>query len=125
MTMGQPTTVELTFSAVDSAVYVQLDSVKVMNRTQGGETMTYYPDTTLSLDINQGDVLLYIGYATFPTVGIQKINQEIQPFQLFQNFPNPVKDQCVISMYIPEKGTVHVMVTFISLQPIGMKQAGA
>ncbi|MCX6233728.1 MAG: hypothetical protein NT175_03245 [Bacteroidetes bacterium] len=46
---GQRPTIELTFSTIDSASYVQLDSIKVMNRTQGGDTVLYYPDTVLTI----------------------------------------------------------------------------
>jgi hypothetical protein len=34
---GQRQTLDLTFTAVDNAAYVQLDSVKVMNRIQGAK----------------------------------------------------------------------------------------
>lgn len=111
LTMGQRTTIDLTFTAVDSITYVQLDSVKVMNRIQGGITMIYYPDTTLSLEINPGDLLLYVGYATFHPVGIQETDQDFSQFQLCQTYPNPIEDQSVILMNIPERGTVNVMVT--------------
>jgi hypothetical protein len=38
-----------------------------MNRSQGGDTMIYWPDTTLMIQITPGDLLLYIGYSTgFP-----------------------------------------------------------
>ncbi|HNS18708.1 MAG TPA: hypothetical protein PKH94_02865 [Bacteroidales bacterium] len=58
VTLGQPVTCDLTFTAIDSASYVRLDSVSVMNRTQGSETTIYFPDTTLSLEIIPGDLLL-------------------------------------------------------------------
>lgn len=106
-------TIDLTFTAIDSADYVQLDSIKVMNRTQGGSARLYWPDTTLTYEITPGDSLLYIGYATFYLTGVQETSQEKKQFQLFQNYPNPVIDQSTISMYIPEKGTVNVMVTDI------------
>jgi uncharacterized protein (TIGR02145 family) len=111
LTMGQNPTINLTFSAIDSAAYIQLDSINIMNRSQGGETMIYWPDTTLSLEITPGDLLLYVGYATVYPVGVKEVNQETGSFQLFQNYPNPVKEQSEISMYIPEKGVVNVMVT--------------
>jgi len=41
-----------------------------MNRTQGGENMIFWPDTSISLEIAAGDTLLYVGYATFYPVGI-------------------------------------------------------
>jgi len=108
---SQRSNLELTFTAVDNAAYVQLDSIKVMNRTQGGETMIYWPDTTLSLEINPGDLLLYVGYATFSTVGIPLANDDISSFSVYQNYPNPMEDQSEISMYIPHAGKVHMMIT--------------
>ena len=110
---GQKQTLELTFTAIDNATHVQLDSIMVMNRSQGGYTMFYYPDTTLTLEITQGDLLLFVGYWAGSPVGVQEINQEMKRFQLFQNYPNPVNDQSVVSLYIPGKGTVNVIVTDI------------
>ncbi len=107
MTLGlysQRPTIELTFTAVDSAAYVQLDSIKIMNRTQGGETMIYWPDTALSLEINPREWLLYVGYATFSTVGISEVNDDISSFTVNQNYPNPMEDRSEISMYIPHTG---------------------
>jgi uncharacterized protein (TIGR02145 family) len=108
---GQKPTIDLTFTAVDNAAYVQLDSIKVMNRTQGGETMIYWPDTSLSVDITTGDMLLYVGYATFSTTGVSEVNDEISLFEVYQNYPNPMGDRSEISMYIPHTGNVHVMIT--------------
>jgi uncharacterized protein (TIGR02145 family) len=109
--IGQKPAIELTFTAIDNAAYAQLDSIKVMNRTQGGDTVLYWPDTTLTIGITSGDLLLCIGYSTGYPVGLQEIHPQTHEFKLFQNFPNPVKDQSIISMYIPEKGIVNVMVT--------------
>ena len=108
---GQKPKIELTFTAINNAAYIQLDSIKVMNRTQGGDNMLYWPDTTLTLGIIPGDLLLCIGYSTGYQVGLQEIHPKILEFTLFQDYPNPVKDQSIISMFIPEKGIVNVMVT--------------
>ncbi len=110
MTLGQRSAIELTFTAVNNTTYVQLDSIKIMNRTQGGETMIYWPDTTISLEITPGDLLLYIGHATLSPFGVQEISQDIEQFKLFPNFPNPVYDQSTVSMWIPETGVLNVMV---------------
>jgi uncharacterized protein (TIGR02145 family) len=110
---GQKPTLELTFTAIDNVSYVQLDSIKVMNRTQVSNSVIYWPDTTLTMEINPGDLLLYIGYSTGYPVGIQEINHYRENFQVFQNYPNPVKDHTMVSLYIPEKGTVNIMVTDI------------
>jgi hypothetical protein len=103
--------ISLTFTAVDSTAYVQLDSVIIMNRTQGSETTIYWPDTTVSIEITPGDLLLYVGYPTLYPVGIGQIDQDKGTFQLLQNYPNPVSDQSLISLYIPEKGKVNVAIT--------------
>jgi len=75
-------TIELTFTAIDSADHEQFDSIKVMNKTQGGDTVLLYPDTVLVLDYQ---------------VGISKINTGSERFQVFQNYPNPVRDKTTIS----------------------------
>ena len=92
---GQNPALELTFTAIDSATYIQVDSIKIMNRTQGGDTVLYWPDTILVLD-----------YQT----GIPHVNNKKKEFQVFQNYPNPVKDHTAITMYIPEKDRVGIMI---------------
>jgi len=109
ISFGQKITVDLTFTANKNSVPVRLDSIKVMNRTQGGDTVIYWPDTTLMIQITPDDLLLYIGYSTGFPWGVLDINPGNQQFQLFQNYPNPVRDQSIISMFIPEKGTVDLM----------------
>jgi hypothetical protein len=101
---SQRSTLDLTFTAVDSTAYVQLDSIKIMNRTQGVDTMIYWPDTTQSLEINPGDLLLYVGYATFSTVGISEVKDDISSFTVYQNYPNPMGDRSEVSIYIPHAG---------------------
>jgi uncharacterized protein (TIGR02145 family) len=95
---SQRYSMELTFTAVNSADRVQLDSIKVMNRTQGGDTTLYWPDTVLVLD--------------YPA-GITDLNSDIEGFQVFQNYPNPVAEQTTISMYVPEKDRVRIIVSDI------------
>jgi uncharacterized protein (TIGR02145 family) len=111
LTIGQPVTIELTFTAVDSAAHVRLDSVLIMNRTQGGETTIHWPDTAISLEITPGDLLLYVGHATPVFVGVPGHVTGLQSFHLFQNFPNPVSDQSLVHLFIPEKGSVNLMIT--------------
>jgi uncharacterized protein (TIGR02145 family) len=106
----QTTTLDLTFTAIDSSTYVQLDSIKVINLTQDVDTVIYYPDTTLTYEIIQGDQLLYIGYTTGFSVGIHQINKYQNNFQLFQNYPNPIKTNTTITLFIPKKGIVDLMV---------------
>jgi hypothetical protein len=47
---SQRPAMELTFTAVSDTARVQLDSIKVMNRTQGGDTVLYWPDTVLLIN---------------------------------------------------------------------------
>ncbi len=93
---GQEPIIKLTFSAKDSTSYVKLDSIKVMNRSQGGDTMLYWPDTVLILDYQ---------------VGILENPNNVKEFKIFQNYPNPVKAQTTISLYIPEKDQVDIFIT--------------
>ncbi len=106
-------TIDLTFTAVDNAAYVRLDSIKVMNRTQGDSVKLYWPDTTLTYQIIPGDLLLYIGYAMEYPVGVQSISNRVSQFHLSQSYPNPVRDQAVISMTLPSKGPVNIAVADI------------
>ncbi len=110
---GQKATIDLTFTAVNNAAYVQLDSIKVMNITQHSDTWIYWPDTSLTIDITQGDTLLNIGYSTGSPIGIEDINNEGRGFQLFQNYPNPANDHTVFSFTIPERGNVQFIVSDI------------
>jgi uncharacterized protein (TIGR02145 family) len=111
LSFAQRTTIELTFTAVNDTDRVQLNSVRIINRTQGGETVIYWPDTSISLEITPGDLYLYIGHATYSPVGVREIIHDINQFRLFQNYPNPAKDQTYISLYVPETGMVDLLVT--------------
>jgi uncharacterized protein (TIGR02145 family) len=95
MALGQRSVMELTFTAISLNAHIQLDSVKVMNRTQGGDTVLYYPDTVLALY----------------TTGIPEPQQLTSEFKVFQNYPNPMTDATTISIYIPEKDQVSLIVT--------------
>ncbi|MDP1623438.1 MAG: FISUMP domain-containing protein [Bacteroidales bacterium] len=94
---GQNPAMILTFNAVNATAYVQPDSIKVMNRTRGGDTVLYYPDTVLAL----------------VQVGIHDMDNDKEHFQVFQNYPNPVMDQTIITLYVPEKDKVDLTVTDI------------
>lgn len=93
---SQRPTLELIFTAHDSAAWIQLDSLQVMNRSHGGDTILYYPDTVLVLD--------YI-------VGIPEKNRNEEGFRVFQNYPNPMVHQTTIDIYVPEKDKVSLTVT--------------
>jgi len=102
-TYSQSPALELAFTAIDSASYTQIDSIKVINRTQGGDTVLVWPDTVLFLDIQ---------------TGIQNKNIQYEGLKVFQNIPNPVKDQTTISLYIPDKGNVSIMISDILGRPL-------
>ncbi|HSG67280.1 MAG TPA: fibrobacter succinogenes major paralogous domain-containing protein [Bacteroidales bacterium] len=93
--LGQ--TIDLTFTAIDNESYIKLDSIKVMNRTQVGDTVLYWPDTVLTLNF----------------VGENEISNEDNAFRIFQNYPNPVVDHTAVTMYIPKKDKVSIFVTDI------------
>ncbi len=95
---AQKPTIQLTFTAIDNTTYVQLDSIKVMNLTQENDTVLYWPDTTLMLNYQ---------------VGITEIYSREEKLQVFQNYPNPVKDQTTITLYLPEEGNVNLVITDI------------
>lgn len=111
---GQKFTIDLSFTAINNSTHTPLDSIKVMNRTQYPytvDTVIYWPDTTLTLQITPGDLLLFIGYSTGYPIGVHEINQENKQFQLFQNYPNPAYEQSTITMCLPVKGTVNITIT--------------
>ena len=68
-------TLELTFTAIDNTVYTQLDSIKVMNRSQGSDRVLVMYNIT----------------------NIQKDYDESVNFKLFQNYPNPFNGSTTIS----------------------------
>lgn len=94
---AQKDVMELTFTAINNTNHVQLDSIKVINQTQGSDTMLYWPDTILSLYF----------------VSISEFEKEKDNFRIFQNYPNPVAEQTTISLNVPEKDQVNLIVTDI------------
>ncbi len=97
---------DLTFTAVDNTANVKLDSVYVMNMTESGGNMIYWPDTTINVNIVPGDSLLYIGYITGYPVGIPNRGAGPSDFMLSPCMPNPVTDKGSVNLYLPETGTV-------------------
>jgi len=91
-------TIEITFTGIDNTTYIQLDSIKVMNQTQGGETTLVWPDTVLILDVQ---------------VGITENNNRKEDLEVFQNYPNPVKDHTSLTLFISEKGDVSLLISDI------------
>jgi uncharacterized protein (TIGR02145 family) len=93
---GQRESMTLTFTAVNNTAWVQLDSIKIMNRTQGGDTVLLFPDTVLVLDY---------------TVGIPEEEESPDQFQVLQCYPNPTSGYTTITMHVPQKDRVRILVT--------------
>lgn len=89
----------LTYTAEDNGTYVQLDSIKVMNRSQDCDTVLYWPDTVLVLGSN---------------VGMHEGIIENGGLQVFQNYPNPVINQTTIKIYVPADGLVIIIITDVT-----------
>ncbi len=88
----------LSFTGINNTSYVQLDSIRIMNRTQDCDTVLHWPDT-----------LLNITY-----VGINEFDIPDSRLQVFQNHPNPVLYETDIAVYVPEIGQVRILVTDIT-----------
>lgn len=93
--IGQRAAIELTFTAVNNTTHVQLDSIKIMNRTQGGDTVLIWPDTVL---------------VTSLWVGVNE-PKHISGFRLHQNCPNPVGEDATINLSVPEQDQVNLIIT--------------
>jgi uncharacterized protein (TIGR02145 family) len=105
---AQKPTMELTFTAINNTSYAQLDSIKVMNRTQWCDILLYWPDTILELEYH---------------VGIQENITSRKAIKIFQNYPNPVENHTTISLYIPEKDEVCILITdILGKEIISMKK---
>ncbi len=81
-------TITLTFTAIDSASCVQLDSIKVMNRTQDCDTVLHWNDTILVLNV---------------PVGVPDIKNRKEEFRI-RSYPNPVTDHATLELALPEPG---------------------
>jgi len=95
MIYGQDGAINLTFTARNNTAYLQLDSIKVINRTQGGDTVLFWNDTVLSLF----------------AVTIPEISGSRDHLQVFQNLPDPATGQTIISIRVPERDQVEMTVT--------------
>ena len=87
--------IELSFTAIDNAQHVTLDSILVNNLTQGGDTMLYAPDTALILYIT--GVSDFDGYSE-------------NRFTVFQNFPNPFFENSSVKIYLPERDHIEISI---------------
>lgn len=96
---SQQSNFTLTFLGVDSATNVQLDSIKVMNRSQDCERIIYWPNKTLTLQGN---------------TAISDLTNHGTGFQVFQNYPNPAVYQTTVSINVPQDDNVGIIITDMS-----------
>lgn len=108
---AQKESIELTFTAENNGSYAQLDSIRVLNKTQNDEFIIHWPDTSIIIDFNPGDLMLFIGYSTFPNVGLQDYDQESSRVHLVQNYPNPVINKSIVALFVPEDGNFKFVVS--------------
>ncbi len=94
--------ISVTCTAINDTTWTQLDSIMVMNRTQGGDTTLYYPDTVLTLYY----------------VGIDQ-HQAESKLQVQAVYPNPMTDQATIRICVPKQADIKMLVSDV----VGRKQA--
>ena len=99
ITMGQKTVILLYFTGIANGQYAQLDSVHVRNIDKSCDTTLYWPDTVLSLNA---------------MLGMNDLHSFSENFRVFQNVPNPVKENTKILLYLPENGNVAIDVSLLS-----------
>jgi uncharacterized protein (TIGR02145 family) len=95
ITLSQSSTISLKYTAVDSISHVQLDKIKVINLTQGCDTILYWPDTALSISF----------------VDIIETTKTKDEFRFIQNTPNFEGNYIKISLYVPEADRVRLILT--------------
>jgi len=95
----QAQTIKLSFKGESDSLHIPLDSIFVENLTQGGDTLLYYPDTTLLLDF---------------TTGFNEYTLNSNDFYITQNYPNPFMAHTSLDIYIPEDGHLIINVYDIS-----------
>lgn len=97
--IAQRPTLKLTFTGINNTESMHPDSIRIINRTQGTDTVLYYPDT-----------VLLINYS----VGMPDIADEQKSFRVFQNYPNPADRQTTFSVFVPGKDLVNLIISDIS-----------
>jgi len=111
---AQRSTVDLTFTAVNHGDYVRLDSIMIRNLTHywyPGSMMLHWPDTAISLEIIEGDLLLYVGYASISILGVDGMSMKEPLFEVYPNRPNPMEDHSDITVFVPATGKVHFAIS--------------
>jgi len=99
--LGQ-NSIDLTFTAQHNGQHVSLDSIMIMNLTQGGDTMLYEPDTILLLEYD-------------PNTGLNEYNLNgANSFTVSPNYPNPFVGQTSIDIRIAESDDLVIRIFDLS-----------
>jgi len=97
-TLGQRSAISLSFTGTANGQYAQLSKIDIRNLNENCDTTLYWPDTVLSL---------------IP-VGTNDLHSFSGEFQVFQNVPNPIRENTKILLYLPESGKVTIDVSLLS-----------
>ncbi len=96
-TVAQKPSITMTFTADDNGQHVPLDSILIMNLTQGGDTTLYSPDTVLVLNYN---------------MGLKEVSDlSSNGFSLFQNYPNPIEGKTIVSLWLPDRNDILITIS--------------
>lgn len=114
--ISNTTAQEITFTAENNGDYAKLDSIRITNLTQNTSVIVTWPDTVYQNEFATEEQYLFIGYTFDHNIGTnnpETLNKDT--FQL-NGYPNPTTGSTLLSITLPEKGTVHLNVTAISGQ---------
>lgn len=109
---SQKDNVTLVFSGNDDGKHVVLDSIELMNQSQGNVNMLYWPDTIAYLNVTLGDTFLIVGYIQDSPSSIEEIVTS-NTFSVSQMMPNPVVNSGEFSVELPEDGNVNIRLSDI------------
>ena len=91
-------TINLSFTANEACSYVPIDSILIENLTKNTDTVLYFPDTTLSMQISY----------------IENSDSLEQNFRLLQNYPNPFDYKTNIDVFVPYEDVFTIFLFDIS-----------
>jgi uncharacterized protein (TIGR02145 family) len=91
---SQNSIVFINFTAENNGQYIPVDSIIIENLTQDVDTILYYPDTVLVLDIY---------------TGINNINSK-GSFSVSNNYPNPFNGKTGFGLCLPETERIEITV---------------
>ncbi len=90
--LAQKPSIMLQFTAVNGTNHEKLDSVKVINRSDGGDTVLVWPDTVLTISWE----------------GLQQWFSGAEQFCICSASPNPAEGCTSISLFMPKPGKVGI-----------------